>query len=849
MGLMGLGSSKDDKEANKDSSNGCAGVLLGIVVIVALLALVPLAVFLFPIFAVVGERRLVRLSRWWMATGIATVIGLAAAGFNLTRWLGWFSSAPALLWGKMLGADSPIGLFAHWGKVNAQEPHLNLALQHILTSVPLALFAMCFWWWWRSYAMSLRAEHEGEQYSNQRPVGWLDKRRIERNTAALQEGSWSNKNDGKIAVGIGKYGEVADVDLGELKKTVLVVGTSRSGKTRQANSLAAQQVMNLGGANITIDWKGDEALAQAKAELARQRGVPFLHFKMIPRAGGNYTAPHPYAPDRPAHYDPLMHGNGSSKAAMLLDSVDREGDAAAYARTANEAVKLAYDIAALNGYDQHRDRRGHPVGGFTLLARMLEPEFLVKAGRAVTIEKVQKVNPFLTTQAAEAKVEAIHDRISSFEQDLKERGSLLSNSLNSVRSTVSSYINDSSVGPFLSPGSIPSLRIDLVRAILRNEIIVFSLDSQEDPKMAAMIGTMVLLDLQNAVSTLRNSNNQLADLENDPDSDFDAEESLWNPVVLQIEELSAVQSPAAATAMLGLFNKSADVGVRPIISTQSLADIEAVDGTGVWLRQLMAQLDHLMTLQLSEAKDAEKVAAFSGMVQKKIAMETKEVSHNRTGLFQGAAAAGTIRSTTEDQTRIGQAEALRLTRVTPDNPAEFLWVSKVPEFTAVHTNTPEGPNNWAEHLKLVPVHERPHKWKSWGSREFVEQSRQQRNETFSDMLDDLQHNPVVHRLTSTARAEEAVQVEQTIGQARAANAAPEPVADSQLQEPFGEDVAPQPEEEHDDVFSPVDDGGDDDFDFAGSDGDDFPDPQPRQQSRPAQSRSIADTLDDDDDPF
>ena len=152
-------------------------------------------------------------------------------------------------------------------------------------------------------------------------------------------------------------------------------------------------------------------------------------------------------------------------------------------------------------------------------------------------------------------------------------------------------------------------------------------------------------------------------------------------------------------------------------------------------------------------------------------------------------------------------------------------------------------------MKLVPVHERPHKWKSWGSREFVEQSRQQRNETFSDMLDDLQHNPVVHRLTSTARAEEAVQVEQTIGQARAANAAPEPVADSQLQEPFGEDVAPQPEEEHDDVFSPVDDGGDDDFDFAGSDGDDFPDPQPRQQSRPAQSRSIADTLDDDDDPF
>lgn len=815
---LGFGK-KEEKEEEKKSNTG-SKLLIGILAGFFLLSTIPAAVFIFICLAVVGERRLVRLSRWAMATGVAFVFTLAIAGFNLGTWLRWFLAAPALIWGNIIGGDNPVGFLAKLGQLSDGLPLGYLTVQHLLVSIPLALFVMSCWWWHRSYALRMRAENEGEAYSDQRPVGWLDTMRIDRNTKALEDGSWADKHDDEVAVGIGKYGEVASMDLDDLKKSVLIVGTSRSGKTRQANSLAAQQVMKLGGGNICLDYKGSKEFARAKAELARQRGVPFLHFEMAPRSGGNYDKPHPYAPDWRAHYDPLQNGNGASKAAMLLNSVDRTGDAAVYERSAQEVVKLAFDIAALTGQDKLLDKYGHPVSGFTVLAKMLDTDTLVKTGNQITTEQVLRANPFLSEQQAHAKVKAIQDRLESMKVDLERTNSPLAGAVGDVRSLVAQFVNDSAVGPYLSPGSRSVLRIDLVRAILRNEVVVFSLNAQEYKDMAPILGTMVLIDLQNAVSTLRNRYSAITDTEG----------VSWNPVVLQMEEISEIRSEASSAAMLGLFNKSADVGIRPILSTQSLADIEAIDGTGVWLRQLTAQLDHLMTLQLSESKDSEKIAAFSGVVQKKIATEQKDVSANRTGLFQGASVAGSIRANTEDRTRIGESEALQLRRVTADEPGELLWISKVPEFQAVHTNLPEGPNNWSERLKLVPLHESPKDWNPAKDPELVSLSNKQRNDVFMKLRDDLKHDPVLHEIVAGSRAREAVEVETEVETVQQASRDDVPVEDHLL---VADEVA-----DSDESFVVSDDSD------SSLDGDDFePEPTPapvKKQAPRAQRPSIID---------
>lgn len=47
---------------------------------------------------------------------------------------------------------------------------------------------------------------------------------------------------------------------------------------------------------------------------------------------------------------------------MLLNSVARDGDAAVYKRTADEAVKLAYGIAVLTGFDKTFNRQAKGMG-------------------------------------------------------------------------------------------------------------------------------------------------------------------------------------------------------------------------------------------------------------------------------------------------------------------------------------------------------------------------------------------------------------------------------------------------------------------------------------------------------
>lgn len=825
MSVFSFGTTEEEEK--KPSSGPSAGVAIaGVLACLAVFATAPLLLPLFAALTIVGERRRVRLSRWSASVGVAFVVSFVAAGFSPSRWGSWFLAAPAALWGGWL----PPGVGQPLHQLREDVSTAGLWGRHILIVVPLALAAMSIWWWWRSYALSLRGENEGAAYSNQRPVGWLDRRRAERNEVRVRTGEWSLDNPGSIAIGIGTYGEVAEEDIDAFKKTTAVVGTSRSGKTRMANSLAAQQVMELLGGNITVDYKGGDDVARAKAELARQRGVPFLHFTLMSRTGGGYRPPHPYAPDRPAHYDPLRRGNGASKAAMLLNSVPREGDAAVYGRKASEAVKLAYDIAALTGFDSMRTADGHPVSGLSVLAQMLDTQMLVAQGKAVDVQQVRKANPFLSEAVAQAKVNAIHARIAAFEQELGRTSSTLSGALEDVRSTVASYVNDSAAGPFLAPGSIPALRIDLVRAILRNEIVVFSLPAQEYPEMAAMIGTMVLLDLQNAVATLRDKHELLARMYDNADEPRPGgpDATPWNPLVVQIEELGSVRSPAAAEAMLGLFNKSADVGIRPILSTQSLADIEAVDGTGVWLRQLTAQLDHLISFQLSEAHDSEKVAAFSGMVDKKIATEHKGIQNNRTGLFQGTEAAGRIIARTEERTRIGDGVAQQLDR----SEGQLLWISKVPRLTAVHTTAPEGPNNWYETLRIAPVHEMPKDWNPHADRAEAAAAATDRDEVFQELIDDLRHNPVLNEVLDGSR--EAVEVEQDVPAPQPVPAvvpAGEPVQAAAEPSAEGRDGGGvgQSDDPLEDAFGgfSADSDGDDDALFGdpfGADGDDEDDP-------------------------
>lgn len=549
-----------------------------------------------------------------------------------------------------------------------------------------------------------------------------------------------------VAIGTGLYGDPVLMPCSQLKKAIAIFGTSRSGKTRLATSIADQQSRQLGCSQIVLDFKGDDDLVRRKAELARELGRTFLHFQLAPKARTTYRPAHPYAPPRPAHYDPFARGNGKSKASMLLNSVPRHGDAAIYLRQANEAVSLAWDLAALKGLDQQK-RGSQPKSGLQVLGDVLSADTIVQLGNSLTVDDVVRASGgIINARDAAHRVDAVQQRMATFSEQLRRPNSPLSGSISDTASLIGTLLNDSALDGRLTPGAAPAMRIDLVRAILRREIIVFSLPAQDYPDTAALVGTTVLLDLQSTVATLRSKIGLVADYGGMVGGTADG--TPWAPLVLQMEEVGSANTPEAANAMIGLFNKSADMGIRPILSSQSIADVLAIDdGQGVVWKRLRAQMDHLLTLKLSSSDDAKLFAAESSEVRKTYAVEEAQVERNRFRFGQGAGETSKIRKTSEDATRIPPDAVIGL-RVDPDTDLrEVLYINGADEHTAVHTTGAEGPNNWYEKIRMVPVLEKPYRWDPYADPEVdADQSRTQLEQVMTAQLREMQNNRMLAQI-------------------------------------------------------------------------------------------------------
>jgi hypothetical protein len=689
------------------------------------------------------EKRKVRVSRWLFWAVVIAVLGILAAGASVTTWASWIFAPPSM---PVFGDTVAETVTDKWpGLTDLRSKGI---LNAALISVPIGFLITAGWGWWRSYQIKQRGTFEGADYDAHRPVGILDKARAKRNTAALTNGTWSEKNPGRVAVGIGKYGAVAHIPTDETSRTTVILGATQSGKTRTANSIADQIVHDTGGGNITLDFKGDADMAMRKAELAAAMGVPFKHFELTSKSGAHYRRPHPYAPPMPAHYDPFSKGNGNSKAAMLLNSVDRDGDAAAYFRRAEEAVKLAWDIASLNGVTARTHPDGTPLSGLEVLSTMLDPDTLFAEGEKVTPARVKADNPALTDTEAERRAASIINRIRAFSDEVSGKGSksnsLLASSLSDVRSTVSGYINDPAAGAWLNSAAVQIMQIDLTEAILGNEIILFTLPAQDYPEMAAMIGTLVMLDLGNAVTTLRHAGTLIAD---NPTrwTPKGTDKTPWNPLVFQVEELGSIRSTAAAGALLGLLNKSADVEIRAIISSQSVADLNAVDGTGIWRQQVFAQAGNVISLTTPEASDVDIICQNSGTVDKKIPVENTKVENNRFRLNLGASAVESVRGNVNEMTRIPP----RVPKSLGLGTMETLWVNSRSPHPAVHTLGEEGPNQWYEVIIGVPVHEPAHHWDPFDQpSEVVTAVEEKSRQVLLDLRERIAADPVLHTLTT-----------------------------------------------------------------------------------------------------
>ena len=743
----------DEDVSDEGGSESSWGSARGYLVLAAFV-LIPVALLIAAVSAVWGvERRRVRV-RWWLGWTAATAAAALLLAGSLQRWAvlplqlhGWLAH-------KVVGETATDAVEqVHGTARELLDQALNASafdalVGQLLFGAPVAFLFTAIYVRVRKFQRDRLGQLEGSDYSNHRPVGVLDHLRATRNRTKIRRGDYTNAGaneaDGEAAVGIGTYGAPVVLEMHWLKVAALVLGGPRTGKTRLANSISAQQVRVLGGGALIIDFKGGDDIPSYWAQVASEENRSFYHFTLNEKSAGQYRRPHPFAASAPAFYDPLVRGNGDSKTSMLLNSVDRDGDAAAYLRTAEDVMMLAFDIADLTGVSAGR-------GGLETLARILDPEQLHKQANKLTAESVVAAHPYMRERDARRRVEELQLRVQ--EMTLKaNKDQLLRGAINDSRTLVSKFANSSALGGRLRPGHGLTDTIDLVRAVLRGEIVVFSLPTNDYRTLSVLVATMVLLDLQNTTSTLRKNILDVRRITGDTSDSADT--TPWKPFLVQVEELGSAKSPVAAAALLGLLNKSANEGIRPILSSQGWSDFVAVDGTGVWANQVLESVYNIFCFQLGPADDDKVITSFSGQVDK-LKPRVKQTI-NTGGRWRIGARAISMNAGMTDaarETRVPLGALQELLKDDTSDTREFVWVTKTPKLAASHT-VPEGPNSWYERLRLVTVKEPPNRHDFFGDPIEVERAEAHRAEVQEALERSVRHNDALsHVLSADASSE------------------------------------------------------------------------------------------------
>ncbi|WP_137725832.1 hypothetical protein [Prescottella subtropica] len=176
---MGTAPDREQHETRKPAgSTSTAGIVaLAVLALVAALPGVAVAVA----FAILAyEIRRVRIIMWAGWAAATAVAGIALAGFSPATWLYWSTSFATRTWLSPIAAGFPADSTGvrGWMHTHTDMSYLEVTWTQLWFGVPLGfLAAIGIIVVFRSRPRALRGRIEGTEHSNQRPVGFLDRRR------------------------------------------------------------------------------------------------------------------------------------------------------------------------------------------------------------------------------------------------------------------------------------------------------------------------------------------------------------------------------------------------------------------------------------------------------------------------------------------------------------------------------------------------------------------------------------------------------------------------------------------------------------------------------------------------
>ena len=555
----------------------------------------------------------------------ATVAGVASVGLLLYPWA-FFPVLPILAW-------IVAGLMAGWAVFRflqgvaviryqvrlRQLPRYRLSAQQIPTSKQLLFLGRGFRWTQRHTQRLLEARHPNAKRYLQQSALYRCARRAERSCEAVPGLGWVARLLGADArwnpwrplppvggdpalhgVGAGEEHPIY-MDLQERSGHTLVVGTTRVGKTREAEILVAQDIRR-GETVVVIDPKGDlDLLMRCYAEAKRAGRLD--RFQMI----------HLGFPEISARYNPVGDfGRITEVASRIATQLPSAGNSAAFREFAWRFTNIV--ARALVGLGRR-------------------PDYRVIARYVTNIEPLlidyyewwlDKIAPGDWHDPVQSMVSSIESRNLPLSHRGRDRHALalirfanehgyydpVADGLRSAFDYDRTYfdkltasllpllekLTSGATGDLLAPryGDLADERpiIDWMRVIRNNGVIYVGLDALSDPEVASAVGNSMFADLTSIAGRLYKH----GDTQGLPHTRRHQRASC----VVHADEFAEL----VGQEFIPLLNKAGGAGIQVTAYTQTTADIEAGIGDRAKAGQILGNFNTLLMLRVRNEQTA-----------------------------------------------------------------------------------------------------------------------------------------------------------------------------------------------------------------------------------------------------
>ena len=381
-----------------------------------------------------------------------------------------------------------------------------------------------------------------------------------------------------------KNGMTLGIDLDTGKRAVqtydeasgqtFLVGGSGAGKTRTALSRTRDQIKNGDGVCV-VDLKGDPEVANIIKIYCDRYGRKFQHFT-LQDATQLYTGP---AEAGPSHYDPLSQGDQTRRADMVLDLRDWT-NADYYKKMTQSYLQLLFAVHIHNPPKEN-------ISALEDAIQLMSPKYLQERARPLAS------NPHLKSYVS--SIDALNDEkmSSSVRENLQTNRSQLEIFLQSV------------VGPWLTYDRGGN-NISLLEAARNGDVVVFTLDSQAYPSLAADIANLIIQDLKTVSSELLKVQNE-------------------RPFHVFIDEFSAIGSEN----IVGLINKARASNMYVTIATQTLGDLMVKNPA--LQDQILGIISSFIIHRANKEDDAKVYAGLTGTTMKSVVSQKVDYTQNLFG--------------------------------------------------------------------------------------------------------------------------------------------------------------------------------------------------------------------------